>query len=354
MVRQVDDWWGGRRLHALLPRLWFQHFTGTSWIAEDADGPAGRLPRRIRQPGPPRRGVHPHGRREPEPAAARARPRRSTSGSSPTPRAAASAGSMPSPGPATGSRSGSTGRWGSPRRRDRARRTSTARRPTRTTTPRRGSGRRSAGRRCDRRPGVSCSWSRRPNRAARSAVRDRVQPAAQERLALGVDEDVRPPQRMLDELEPLLRRRRGGSGRRPRGSRGPPRATARRRGAAARRCRGSRLRTRRGSSRATDRSAASRAAAGSRRDREPGPLEQLDEQVDEARLGGAANPAPTSASPSLIRHSGVLISRIDASSRPPRSTRSASFQACSRWWPGIRLVGDDVDEVRRADRAGPC
>lgn len=34
----VDDWWGGRRLHDLLPRLWFQHFTGTSWIAETDDG----------------------------------------------------------------------------------------------------------------------------------------------------------------------------------------------------------------------------------------------------------------------------------------------------------------------------
>lgn len=34
----VDDWWGGRSLHHLLPRLWLQHFTGTSWVAETADG----------------------------------------------------------------------------------------------------------------------------------------------------------------------------------------------------------------------------------------------------------------------------------------------------------------------------
>lgn len=34
----VDEWWGGRRMRALLPRLWFQHFTGTSWIAEDDTG----------------------------------------------------------------------------------------------------------------------------------------------------------------------------------------------------------------------------------------------------------------------------------------------------------------------------
>ena len=38
----IDEWWGGRKLHPLLPRLWFQHFTGTSWIAEDERGrPAG-------------------------------------------------------------------------------------------------------------------------------------------------------------------------------------------------------------------------------------------------------------------------------------------------------------------------
>ena len=38
VVSVVDEWWGGRRLHDLLPRLWFQHFTGTSWIAETEDG----------------------------------------------------------------------------------------------------------------------------------------------------------------------------------------------------------------------------------------------------------------------------------------------------------------------------
>jgi GNAT superfamily N-acetyltransferase len=40
IVGVVDDWWDGRALHVLLPRLWFQHFTGTSWLAEDE---AGRL-----------------------------------------------------------------------------------------------------------------------------------------------------------------------------------------------------------------------------------------------------------------------------------------------------------------------
>jgi ribosomal protein S18 acetylase RimI-like enzyme len=36
--RVIDDWWGGRELNHLLPRLWLQHFTGTSWLAETADG----------------------------------------------------------------------------------------------------------------------------------------------------------------------------------------------------------------------------------------------------------------------------------------------------------------------------
>ena len=44
LIGLVDDWWGGRRMRHLLPRLWLQHFTGTSWIAEDATGrPVGFL-----------------------------------------------------------------------------------------------------------------------------------------------------------------------------------------------------------------------------------------------------------------------------------------------------------------------
>ena len=38
IVRVADDWWGGRRIDVLLPRLWLQHFTGTSWLAETSDG----------------------------------------------------------------------------------------------------------------------------------------------------------------------------------------------------------------------------------------------------------------------------------------------------------------------------
>jgi len=43
LVGSVDDWWGGRKVHVLLPRLWLQHFTGTSWIAEDGDRIVGFL-----------------------------------------------------------------------------------------------------------------------------------------------------------------------------------------------------------------------------------------------------------------------------------------------------------------------
>jgi L-amino acid N-acyltransferase YncA len=38
LVRIIDDWWGGRSMDFLLPRLWLQHFTSTSWLAETADG----------------------------------------------------------------------------------------------------------------------------------------------------------------------------------------------------------------------------------------------------------------------------------------------------------------------------
>ena len=38
VVRVIDDWWGGRKVDVLLPRLWLQHFTGTSWLAESEDG----------------------------------------------------------------------------------------------------------------------------------------------------------------------------------------------------------------------------------------------------------------------------------------------------------------------------
>ena len=38
LVRQMNEWWGGTKLQQRFPRLWLQHFTGTSWLAEDSDG----------------------------------------------------------------------------------------------------------------------------------------------------------------------------------------------------------------------------------------------------------------------------------------------------------------------------
>jgi ribosomal protein S18 acetylase RimI-like enzyme len=59
LVGLVDEWWGGRRLHPLFPRLWFQHFTGTSWIAEDGTGaPVGFLVGFVSPDHPDRAYVH--------------------------------------------------------------------------------------------------------------------------------------------------------------------------------------------------------------------------------------------------------------------------------------------------------
>ena len=42
LVGLVDEWWGGRRIQPMFQRVWFQHFSGTSWLAELPDGrPAG-------------------------------------------------------------------------------------------------------------------------------------------------------------------------------------------------------------------------------------------------------------------------------------------------------------------------
>jgi predicted GNAT superfamily acetyltransferase len=39
----VDDWWGGRPMAAMLPRLFFEHFGDTSFVAEDDGELAGFL-----------------------------------------------------------------------------------------------------------------------------------------------------------------------------------------------------------------------------------------------------------------------------------------------------------------------
>ncbi len=38
IVAVIDTWWGGRRLSALVPRLFLEHFAGTSYVAETDDG----------------------------------------------------------------------------------------------------------------------------------------------------------------------------------------------------------------------------------------------------------------------------------------------------------------------------
>ncbi len=44
LVRLVDEWFGGRRVHHLLGRMWFRHVASTSWLAEGGtDQPVGFL-----------------------------------------------------------------------------------------------------------------------------------------------------------------------------------------------------------------------------------------------------------------------------------------------------------------------
>jgi ribosomal protein S18 acetylase RimI-like enzyme len=43
VIEVVDDWWGGRAMTAMLPKLFFIHFRDTSFVAEDEDELAGFL-----------------------------------------------------------------------------------------------------------------------------------------------------------------------------------------------------------------------------------------------------------------------------------------------------------------------
>jgi len=38
IIGVVDRWWGGRQMAPMLPKLFFVHFEGTSFVAEDDDG----------------------------------------------------------------------------------------------------------------------------------------------------------------------------------------------------------------------------------------------------------------------------------------------------------------------------
>jgi ribosomal protein S18 acetylase RimI-like enzyme len=43
VIGRVNVWWGGREMAPMLPRLFFIHFEGTSFVAEDGDELAGFL-----------------------------------------------------------------------------------------------------------------------------------------------------------------------------------------------------------------------------------------------------------------------------------------------------------------------
>ena len=43
VIGVIDEWWGGRPMAAMLPKLFFMHFRDTSFVAEDDEGLAGFL-----------------------------------------------------------------------------------------------------------------------------------------------------------------------------------------------------------------------------------------------------------------------------------------------------------------------
>ena len=43
VIAVIDDWWGGRSMAAMLPKLFFVHFRDTSFVAEDDGRLAGFL-----------------------------------------------------------------------------------------------------------------------------------------------------------------------------------------------------------------------------------------------------------------------------------------------------------------------
>ena len=38
VIEVIDQWWGGRQMAAMLPKLFFVHFRDTSFVAEDDEG----------------------------------------------------------------------------------------------------------------------------------------------------------------------------------------------------------------------------------------------------------------------------------------------------------------------------
>jgi ribosomal protein S18 acetylase RimI-like enzyme len=55
---QLDAWWGGRPMRAMLPRLFFEHFRATSFVAEDEGDLVGFLCGFLSQTWPDQAYVH--------------------------------------------------------------------------------------------------------------------------------------------------------------------------------------------------------------------------------------------------------------------------------------------------------
>jgi ribosomal protein S18 acetylase RimI-like enzyme len=58
VIAVIDDWWGGRPMAPMLPRLFFEHFTGTSFAAERAGQLAGFLVGFVSQSRPSEAYIH--------------------------------------------------------------------------------------------------------------------------------------------------------------------------------------------------------------------------------------------------------------------------------------------------------
>ena len=69
VIAVIDDWWGGRHMADMLPKLFFVHFRPTSFVAEDADSIVGFLIGFVSQTFPDEAyihfvGIHPERRAE--------------------------------------------------------------------------------------------------------------------------------------------------------------------------------------------------------------------------------------------------------------------------------------------------
>ena len=74
VIQHVNAWWGGREMAPMLPKLFFLHFEGTSFVAEDDEAKLVGVPDRVPLADRCRGGLHPLRRRRPGAAWLRARP----------------------------------------------------------------------------------------------------------------------------------------------------------------------------------------------------------------------------------------------------------------------------------------